>query len=130
VRRGTRGYLSVVRSIFLNAVHCHAGVLPRSAFSEEVTMLGLGPVEMVLIFFVLLLLFGAKRLPELASGMGKGIRDFKRSLNGVDEPSIQANQHQSYLAQTPPAPAAVSAAPPSSLSEVPAAAPGEPKRLG
>jgi len=87
-------------------------------------MLGLGPVEMVLIFFVLLLLFGAKRLPELASGMGKGIRDFKRSLNGMDEQSIQSSQQQSYLAQTPPPPPAVGAAPP---TETPA---GEPKRLG
>ena len=86
-------------------------------------MLGLGPVEMVLIFFVLLLLFGAKRLPELASGMGKGIRDFKRSLNGVDDQSIQANQEQNYLAQTPPPPAAGATRP----VETPA---GEPKRLG
>ena len=91
-------------------------------------MLGLGPVEMVLIFFVLLLLFGAKRLPELASGMGKGIRDFKRSLNGVDDQSIQANQQQNYLAQTPPPPAVGAA--PSSRTEVPAPSAGEPKRLG
>jgi sec-independent protein translocase protein TatA len=47
---------------------------------------GLGFGELVLIFAVLLLLFGAKRLPELASGMGKGIRDFKRSLNGLRRP--------------------------------------------
>ena len=92
-------------------------------------MLGLGPVEMVLIFFVLLLLFGAKRLPELASGMGKGIRDFKRSLNGMDEQSIQSSQQQSYLAQTPPPPPAVGAAPPST-TEVPAPPTGEPRRLG
>jgi sec-independent protein translocase protein TatA len=92
-------------------------------------MFGLGPVEMVLIFFVMLLLFGAKRLPELASGMGKGIRDFKRSLNGLDDESIQANQQQNYLAQTPPPPPAVGAAPPSS-AETPAPAPGEPRRLG
>jgi sec-independent protein translocase protein TatA len=82
--------------------------------------LGLGPFEMILIFAVLLLLFGAKRLPELASGMGKGIRDFKRSLNGLDEQSVQANQQQNYLqAQAPAAPAAA-------LPETPAA---EPKRL-
>jgi sec-independent protein translocase protein TatA len=92
-------------------------------------MLGLGPFEMILVFAVLLLLFGAKRLPELASGMGKGIRDFKRSLNGLDEQSIQSNQQQSYLAQTPPPPPTVGAAPPAS-SEVPAPAPGEPRRLG
>ena len=81
--------------------------------------LGLGPFEMILIFAVLLLLFGAKRLPELASGMGKGIRDFKRSLNGIDEQSVQANQQQNYLqSSTPAAPV---------LPESPAS---EPKRLG
>ncbi|HST57486.1 MAG TPA: twin-arginine translocase TatA/TatE family subunit [Longimicrobium sp.] len=70
---------------------------------------GLGFGELVLIFGVLLLLFGAKRLPELAGGMGKGIRDFKRAVNGLDEGSIQANSEQNYL-QTPPAPAQVPAA--------------------
>ncbi|MEX2571228.1 MAG: twin-arginine translocase TatA/TatE family subunit [Gemmatimonadota bacterium] len=53
---------------------------------------GLGFGELVLIFAVLLLLFGAKRLPELASGMGRGIRDFKRAINGMDDTSIQGNQ--------------------------------------
>jgi len=91
-------------------------------------MLGLGPFEMILVFAVLLLMFGAKRLPELASGMGKGIRDFKRSLNGLDEQSVQANQQQNYLAQTPPPPPAVGAAPQPTVTEVPA--PGEPRRLG
>ena len=67
--------------------------------------LGLGPFELVLIFFVMLLLFGAKRLPELANGMGKGIRDFKRSLNGLDDESIQANAQQNYLQSPPPPPA-------------------------
>jgi sec-independent protein translocase protein TatA len=71
---------------------------------------GLGFGELVLIFGVLLLLFGAKRLPELAGGMGKGIRDFKRALNGMDEQSIQANAQQNYLQQAPAAPAAVPAA--------------------
>lgn len=51
---------------------------------------GFGIGEMVLVFGVLLLFFGAKRLPELAGGMGKGIRDFKRSLNGLDEESVEA----------------------------------------
>ena len=83
--------------------------------------LGLGPFEMILIFAVLLLLFGAKRLPELASGMGKGIRDFKRSLNGLDQESIQANQQQNYLQQAPAAPAPVATA---------VETPAEPNRLG
>jgi sec-independent protein translocase protein TatA len=77
----------------------------------EVNMpFGLGFGELVLIFGVLLLLFGAKRLPELAGGMGKGIRDFKRAINGLDEQSIQANAQQNYLEQAPAAPAQVPAA--------------------
>ncbi|WP_420125108.1 Sec-independent protein translocase subunit TatA/TatB [Longimicrobium sp.] len=85
--------------------------------------LGLGPFELVLIFFVMLLLFGAKRLPELANGMGKGIRDFKRALNGVDEQSIQANAQQNYLAQ-PAVP--VQGA---TVAGEPLAVEGEPRRL-
>ena len=89
--------------------------------------LGLGPFELVFIFFVLLLLFGAKRLPELANGMGKGIRDFKRALNGVDEQSIQANAQQNYLQQSaaPAQPLGVPAAAPAQPAQVE----GEPRRL-
>lgn len=65
---------------------------------------GLGFGEMVLVFAVLLLLFGAKRLPELASGMGRGIRDFKRAVNGLDDVSIQASQTSNQIPaqQAPP----------------------------
>ena len=69
---------------------------------------GLGFGELLLIFAVFLLLFGAKRLPEVAQGMGKGIRDFKRALNGLDDQSIQSGQSQSQIpgahgqSQSPP----------------------------
>lgn len=43
-------------------------------------MFGLGPPEILLIGVAALLLFGPKRLPELAKGLGKGIRDFKKAL--------------------------------------------------
>jgi len=43
-------------------------------------MFGLGPWELALIFLVLLLLFGAKRLPDIAQGLGKGIREFKSAV--------------------------------------------------
>jgi sec-independent protein translocase protein TatA len=41
----------------------------------------LGFPEILLILLVVLLLFGAKRIPEIAGSMGKGIREFKRNLN-------------------------------------------------
>jgi sec-independent protein translocase protein TatA len=73
--------------------------------------------EMVLIFAVLLLLFGAKRLPELASGMGRGIRDFKRAINGVDDVSLQSGQQTPPLqGTTTPPPAQVAATPDQELN--------------
>lgn len=43
-----------------------------------------GPFELVVIFLVILLLFGAKRLPEIGRSLGKSIRDFKQALQGLD----------------------------------------------
>ena len=45
---------------------------------------GLGMGEMLLIFLVVLLLFGAKRLPEIGSALGKGIREFKGSVREIE----------------------------------------------
>ena len=45
----------------------------------------LGFMEILLILVVVLLLFGAKRLPEIGASMGKGIREFKRSITDVDK---------------------------------------------
>jgi sec-independent protein translocase protein TatA len=41
--------------------------------------------ELVLILLVLLLVFGAKRLPEMGRSLGKGMREFKDSVSGMDE---------------------------------------------
>ncbi|MBO0930813.1 Sec-independent protein translocase subunit TatA/TatB [Fibrella aquatilis] len=46
-------------------------------------MLGLGASEVVLIVGVLLLFFGAKQLPDLARGLGKGIRKFKDATGDI-----------------------------------------------
>jgi sec-independent protein translocase protein TatA len=55
--------------------------------------------EMVLIFLVVLLLFGAKRLPEIGSSLGKGIREFKGSMKEVER-EIKAPTQPQYV---PPA---------------------------
>jgi sec-independent protein translocase protein TatA len=62
--------------------------------------LGLGPFELILVFAVLLLMFGAKRLPELATGMGKGIRGFKEALNGAGEQEVAASPQHLAAAAT------------------------------
>ncbi len=45
----------------------------------------LGMGEMIVIFLVVLLLFGAKRLPEIGSSLGKGIREFKGSIREIEK---------------------------------------------
>ena len=44
----------------------------------------IGMPEILVILVVVLLLFGAKRLPEIGSSMGKGIREFKKSINDMN----------------------------------------------
>lgn len=46
---------------------------------------GLGLPELLVIFAVVLLLFGAKRLPEMAQGMGRGIKEFRKALKDTTE---------------------------------------------
>lgn len=46
-------------------------------------MFGMGPTELIILLVVVLLLFGAKRIPEIAGSFGKGIREFKKSVNEV-----------------------------------------------
>jgi sec-independent protein translocase protein TatA len=48
-------------------------------------MFGLGGWELLLIFGVILIFFGAKRLPELARGLGRGIREFKDATKEVKD---------------------------------------------
>ena len=45
----------------------------------------MGMGELIIILAILVLLFGARRLPALADGMGKAIRNFKKGLNSPDE---------------------------------------------
>ena len=48
-------------------------------------MFGLGTGEILIILFVILLLFGAKKLPELAKGLGKGIKEFKDASSSIKD---------------------------------------------
>lgn len=44
-----------------------------------------GTTELVIIFGIIVLLFGAKKIPDLAKGFGKGIKNFKNEMNDVEE---------------------------------------------
>ena len=53
---------------------------------------GIGTLEILLILFIVLLLFGAKRLPELAKGLGKGIKEFKKASDDIKDEVTKAVQ--------------------------------------
>ena len=62
---------------------------------------GIGGPELLMIMFVVLLLFGGQKLPELAKGMGKSLREFKKAASGVEEEFKRA------IEETPDTPANV-----------------------
>jgi sec-independent protein translocase protein TatA len=61
-----------------------------------------GGWEIVLILAVVLLLFGAKKLPDLAKGLGTGIKEFKKATREVTD-EIQNAGTETPAAKTPPA---------------------------
>ena len=81
---------------------------------------GLGMWEIMLIFLIILLVFGAKRLPEIGSSLGKGIREFKGSIREIER--------ELKVPDLPPPPATTSAdaAPPAESESDDG---GEPRRL-
>ncbi len=59
---------------------------------------GIGFPELIIIFLVLLLVFGAKRIPEIARGIGKGIREFKDATNEISR-EIEAESQNRQINQ-------------------------------
>ncbi len=48
-------------------------------------MFGLGPTELIIILVIILIIFGAGKLPEIGGGMGKAIRNFKKGVSDSDK---------------------------------------------
>ena len=75
-------------------------------------MPNIGPLEIIIVLFIVLVIFGPKRLPELGRSMGRGMREFKDSITGKDDdekkPEITAAEQQ----PAPAPPAAQAPAPP------------------
>jgi len=84
---------------------------------------GFGMGEMIFIFLIVLLLFGAKRLPEIGSSLGKGIREFKSSVREIEHELKVPDDRQIHRTTPPPAPAAKKAGDEEGAEE------GEPRKL-
>lgn len=73
-------------------------------------ILGLSGTELIIVLVAILVLFGAKRIPEFAKGLGKGINEFKKASREVTD-SLE-NESASAALKTPPANTAAQSSPP------------------
>lgn len=85
---------------------------------------GIGGPELMMIMFIILLLFGGQKLPELAKGLGKSMREFKKAANGVEEEFRRAIEDEPEKSPAKPKaaiPPAATATPPATGAPSPAA---------
>jgi len=63
----------------------------------------MGYQELIIIFLIVLLLFGGKKIPEIARGLGKGLREFRKARDGIrDAIEEQAARDDGEESSTPP----------------------------
>ncbi len=65
-------------------------------------MFGLGATELLIILGICVLLFGARRLPEIGSGVGKAIKNFKSGVSGKDEIDVTPKKEELEQNDGPP----------------------------
>ena len=62
-------------------------------FSKKGFIMGIGTTQVIIILLVVLILFGGKKIPELAQGLGKGIKNFKDAVReGEEETTIKPTE--------------------------------------
>ena len=57
-------------------------------------MFGIGFPELIIILVIVLVMFGANKLPEIGAGMGKAIKNFKKATSEPDEIDVTPGKHQ------------------------------------
>jgi sec-independent protein translocase protein TatA len=72
----------------------------KSLVTTEVTMIG--TAELILILCVILVLFGGKKLPDLARNLGRGMREFKKAFYGIEDDVITVEAVQKEKEESPP----------------------------
>ena len=72
----------------------------------------LGFTELILILFIVLIIFGAGKLPQLGEGVGKAIKGFKKSVNEAEAVDLEAQNIADQQAQAQTGPQGAGAAPP------------------
>ncbi len=65
-------------------------------------MFGLGVQELLVILVIALVIFGPSKLPQIGSGLGKAIRDFKKSVSGNDEDESEKDSKAQKSRDLPP----------------------------
>jgi len=60
----------------------------------ESVMFGIGTTELLILLVIVIVIFGARRLPELGSGLGKAIKNFKSGISGKDEIDVTPKQDE------------------------------------
>lgn len=73
------------------------------AMASLLAMLGMSGGELIIIFAVILVLFGAKKIPDFAKGLGQGIKEFKKASREVQD-ELERAASDSHPPPPPPAP--------------------------
>jgi sec-independent protein translocase protein TatA len=79
-----------------------ADVEPIMSTFQLAFIQGIGGPELLIILVIILLLFGAKKLPELAKGLGKSMKEFKKAAQEVQEDFQEAMDSNEPAKKTPP----------------------------
>ncbi len=59
-------------------------------------MFGIGMPELIIILVIIFIIFGAGKIPEVASGLGKGIRSFKKGITGIEDKNDEPIEEENF----------------------------------